>query len=112
MRLWRMKVSELRRDKSAEIFECGRAQISDFVEQTVVEFIFHLHDVAAHPTQIHHHATQFIRLAAKTDLGLVGVAMHAGAALRLDLALEGVGGIKKEALANGVDLVLRHKNGG
>ena len=111
MRLWRVKVSELRCDKGAEVFECWRAQISDFVEQAVIELFFHLHDVAAHPTQINHHAAGRIGLAAKADLGLVGVAMHAGAALRLDLALERVGGIKKEALADGVDLVLRHKNG-
>ena len=111
MRLWRMKISELRCDKGAKVFECRGTQISDFVEQTMVEFFFHLHDVAAHPAQIHHHAIQRIGLAAKADLGLVGMAMHAGAALRLDLALERVGGIKKEALADGVDLVLGHKNG-
>jgi hypothetical protein len=54
----------------------------------------------AYPAQVHHHARLGIGRACNADLGVVGVAMHAQAALGLYVAAQGVRGVEKKLLAN------------
>ena len=100
--VWGVKGGKLLRDKTAQVFYCGRAQMGDFIQQAVVQQLAHLRHALAHPTQIHHHARLRVGLPAEKHLSLVSVAVHTRAALGFDLAAQGVRGIEEEALANSV----------
>ena len=56
----------------------------------------------AQKAQVEDHAVGGVAWAADADFGVVGVAVDAAAACGFDLALQGVGRVKVEALADGV----------
>ena len=84
-------------DVAAEVLQRGDAQVGDLVEEMVIEPVAHLRDLGPEQRQIDHHALG-IGCAAHGHFGLVGVAMHAAAALGLDHAAQRVGGLEVKAL--------------
>ncbi len=72
------------------------------VVQAMIQHLPQLLEFAPHPAQIHHHPGLGIGRAAQEDFGVVGVAMHAPAAVRVDLALERVRRIEEKLLTDGV----------
>jgi hypothetical protein len=57
-------------------------------------------DALAHPAQVHHHTGVRIGFTSDADFSVVGVAVHAQAALSLYLAAQGVCSVEKKLLAD------------